>query len=130
MTTAELATQFTALCRAGKLLDAVDAFYAGSVVSVEAMDFQGEGREMHGKAAVRQKNVQWLADNEVHRAEVTGPFVSPERFSLLFDFDWTRRANGERVRMREVAVYTVENGAIVREEFLYGEIAVTPPTLQ
>ncbi|MBX9602016.1 MAG: nuclear transport factor 2 family protein [Bryobacteraceae bacterium] len=120
MTTADLASEFAALCRERRFLDAVDRFYADSVMSVEAMDYLGQGREMRGKAAVRGKNAGWLADNEVHRAEVTGPFVSPERFALVIDFDWTRRASGERVRMQEVAVYTVENGQVTREEFLYG----------
>jgi hypothetical protein len=116
----ELAAQFAALCQAGRLLDAVDAFYADSIVSVEAMDFLGLGRETRGKEAVRRKNETWLAESEVHRADVSGPFVSPERFALVFDFDWTRRVSGERVRMQEVAVYTVEGDKVVREEFLYG----------
>lgn len=29
------------------------------------MDIGAKGREMHGKSAVRQKNVQWLEANEV-----------------------------------------------------------------
>ncbi|MBL8210927.1 MAG: nuclear transport factor 2 family protein [Bryobacterales bacterium] len=120
MNTAELAAAFTALCQEGRFLEAVDRFYADTVVSVEAADFLGKGREMHGKATVRTKNVQWLADNEVHEATVSGPFVSPERFALVIGFDWTRRETGERVRMQEVAVYTVENGQVTREEFLYG----------
>jgi hypothetical protein len=94
------------------------------VVSVEAMDFQGHDREIRGKDAVLANNTTWLAGNDVHRADVQGSFVSPERFALHFDFDFTRKAPsknaGERVRMAEVAVYRVENGQIVREEFLYG----------
>jgi hypothetical protein len=120
MDTAELAAAFTALCRDGRFLDAVDRFYADAVVSVEAMDFLGLGREMRRKEAVRGKNANWLADNEVHRAAVTGPFVSPERFALVMEFDSTRKATGTRTRMQEVAVYTVEEGQITREEFLYG----------
>ena len=119
MNTHELAAQFTALCQAGRLLEAVETFYDDSIVSIEALDFLG-GRQMQGKEAVRRKNETWLADNEVHRAEVSGPFTSPERFALVWDFDWTRRATGERVRMKEVAVYEVVEGKIVREEFLYG----------
>ena len=120
MTAAAIATQLVALCREGKLLDAVDSFYADDVVSVEAMDFLGQGREMRGKTAVRQKNVRWLADNEIHSIQVTGPFTSPERFVILYAFDWTRRATGERVQLTEAGVYTVSDGRIVREEFLYG----------
>ena len=79
---------------------------------------------MRGKATVRAKNVQWLADNDEYEAAVSGPFVSPERFALVIGFDWTRRETGERVRMQEVAVYTVENGQVTRGEFLYGAMGL------
>jgi hypothetical protein len=120
MQTAELAAHFAALCQEGRFLDAVDRFYADTIVSVEAMDFLGQGREMHGKATVHAKNTAWLTDNEVHRAAVSGPFVSPQRFALLIDFDWTRESTGQRTRLQEVCLYTVENGQIIRDEFLYG----------
>jgi ketosteroid isomerase-like protein len=119
MTTTEIAPQFVTLCREGKFLDAVKTLYADDIVSVEAGDYQGLGREMHGKEAVLGKNLAWFNDNEVHSASVTGPFVSPEKFAVCYSFDWTRRASGERVQFNEVAVYTVVDGKIAREEFYY-----------
>jgi hypothetical protein len=119
MTTAEVAAQLVALCREGKFLDAVKTLHADDIISVEAMDYQGLGREMRGKEAVLAKNVAWFEDNDIHSAAVTGPFVSEERFGVWFSFDWTRKASGERVQFSEVAVYTVANGKIVHEEFLY-----------
>ena len=119
MTTAEVATQLVALCREGKFIDAVESLYGDGVVSIEAMDYQGMGREMYGKEAVTAKNRSWFEDNDVHRVSITGPFVSPERFAVWYSFDWTRRASGERVMLDEVAVYTVVDGKITREEFLY-----------
>lgn len=95
------------------------SLYADDVVSVEAADFQGMGREMRGKAAVKAKNETWFAENEIHSASITGPFLSPERFAVMYSFESTRRATGERVKFNEVAVYTVVEGKIVREEFLY-----------
>jgi len=120
MTTAEVATQLVSLCREGKFVEAVEALYADEITSAEAMDYQGMGRELHGKEAVKRKNVSWFEDNDVHSYSVTGPFVCPERFAVLFAFDWTRKASGERIHLSEVAVYTVVEGKIVREEFLYG----------
>lgn len=120
MTTAEIGNRLVSLCRDSRFVDAVDELYGDHTVSVEAADFQGMGREMSGKPAIRAKNQMWLEANQVHEIKVTGPFVSPEKFAVLFHFDWTRKATGERVRMAETAVYTVENGKIVREEFLYG----------
>ena len=46
MITAEVATQLVSLCREGRFVDAVETLYADDVVSVEAMDYQGLGREM------------------------------------------------------------------------------------
>lgn len=120
MNNAELATKLVELCRSGKFIDAVESLYAEDVVSVEAMDFQGLGREMRGKDAVLAKNKKWFTDNEVHSAQVNGPFLSPEYFAVNYIFDWTPKATGERIQMSEVAIYTAVDGKIVREEFLYG----------
>ena len=121
MTTAEVANKYVALCRAGKYMEALETLYAADVVSVEAMEFGGMPREMYGEDAVRGKNNWWFETNEVHSASVTGPFSSPERFAVVFSFDWTVKATGERRHLSEVAVYTVVDGKIVREEFLYAE---------
>jgi hypothetical protein len=118
MTTAEIATQLVALCRDDKFVEAVDRFYADDVVSVEPADYQG-GREMRGKAAVKRKNVEWLEGVTVHSFSATGPFVSPERFAVWYSFDFTTKASGERNKLNEVGVYTVVDGKITREEFLY-----------
>lgn len=120
MTTAEVATQFSSLCRKGQFVEAIETLYADDMVSVEAADYQGTGRELRGKDAVKRKNIAWFEDNDVHSVSVTGPFASPERFAVLFSFDWTQKASGNRVQLHEVAVYTVDGGKIVREEFLYG----------
>jgi len=120
MTTTEIAAQLVALCREGKFLDAVKTLYADNVVSIEAIDYQGLGNGMYGKEAVLGKNVAWLDDNDVHSTSVMGPFVSPEKFAVWYSFEWTRRVSGERVKFTEVAVYTVGDGQIAYEEFLYG----------
>jgi len=119
MSTIEIANQLAALCRAGKFLDAVETLYADDIVSVEAREFAGMPRELTGKSAVKGKNVWWFDNNELHAVEVMGPFVSPERFALVFTFDRTPKATGERGRFTEVAVYSVSGGKIVREEFYF-----------
>lgn len=119
MSTSDIANRLVALCREGKFLEAVDTLYADNVQSVEAREFAGMPRELSGKAAVRGKNVWWFENNDLHNVTITGPFSSPERFALVFTFDRTTKATGERGQFTEVAVYTVEDGKIVREEFLY-----------
>jgi hypothetical protein len=120
MTTAEVANRYVALCREGKYLEALEELYADDIISVEPMELGDLPRELHGKKAVRDKNVWWFDVNELHNGMVTGPFLSPDRFSVIFSLDWTVKSTGERRHFDEIAVYTVSDGKIVREEFLYG----------
>ena len=77
--------------------------------------------ETAGKAAVIQKSAEWAAAHEIHGATVDGPFVLGDKFAVVFEFEVTPKATGKRVKDREIGVYTVANGLIVREEFFYGE---------
>ncbi len=99
----------------------LDELYAEDVVSVEAMAMPGEtSAAVSGLAAVRQKHAWWEAGFEVHSGTVEGPFPHGEdRFAVIFEFDATERASGQRWKMKEVGVYTVAAGKIVREEFFY-----------
>jgi hypothetical protein len=77
---------------------------------------------VQGLPAVRQKNEWWVANHEIHRGEAKGPFPNGDRFTVIFDYDVTAKAGpmaGKRVQMEEVALYTVKDGKIVREEFFY-----------
>lgn len=120
-----VANELVALCRAGKFAEATDKLYAENIVSVEAFEMPAQPggtampREMRGLAAVKQKGAWWEANHEVHSAKVEGPFVSMDKFAVLFTLDVTFKPNGKRHAMSEVAVYTVEGGKIVHEEFLY-----------
>jgi hypothetical protein len=119
MTTSEIAHRLVNLCREQKNFDAMNELYAGDIVSIEAAP-NAEGHfDTHGKPAVIQKSADWAAAHEIHSGTTTGPFVAQNRFAVLFDFDITNKANGQRMQISEVAVYTVDAGQIVREEFLY-----------
>ena len=74
-------------------------------------------REGIGK--VRAKNRAWAESGERHRFQVDGPFLGEKQFCVRFEMDVTPKATGKRVRAVEMALYTVEDGKIVREEFYY-----------
>ena len=63
----------------------------------------------------------WVANHTVHSATVTGPFIGlrPDQFVVMFDIDMTAKESGQRSRLAEVGLYTVKDGKVVREEFLY-----------
>ena len=46
-------------------------------------------------------------------------FANGDRFAVIFDMDVTNKPSGRRIQMREVGVFTVQNGKSTREEFFY-----------
>jgi ketosteroid isomerase-like protein len=117
MTLSEIAKVLVDGCRAGRETENLDRLYAPDAVSVEAQD-NGNGRVAAGVEAIRAKHAWWEENTTVHSSEVEGPFPhGDDRFAVIFRMDVTMF--GERRRVVEVAVYTVADGRIVREEFFY-----------
>ena len=120
MTTNEIGQKLVDLCRAGKNAEAMQTLYATDIVSVEAAARPGRAAETTGLPACLAKGKEFAEDAEVHSAKVEGPFPNGDRFAVVFDYDITRRSlGGKRFRMQEVALYTVKNDKIIREEFFY-----------
>lgn len=122
MTTQEVANRLVALCRAGKNLEAVDTLLSADVQSIEATGDETMPAVMNGRDAVRGKNQWWLDNHKIHSAKVKGPYPNGDRFAVIFDFEVTPAAGpmaGKRMRMEEIAVYTVVDGKVAREEFFY-----------
>lgn len=134
MTTKEVADQLVALCRAARNLEAVDTLLSADVVSVEATGNETMPAVMTGRDAVRGKTEWWIQNHVVHSAEARGPFPHGDRFAVVFDYVVTPKVGpmaGKKIRMEEVALYTVTDGKITREEFFYdmsggGEIEEKP----
>lgn len=102
----------------------VKAHYATDAVSVEALAMSapdGNGsREAVGIDAIFGKHDWFDGAFEVHSSECHGPFLhGDDRFALIYELDATGKADGERTQMKEVAIYTVADGKVVREEFYY-----------
>ncbi|MFL5607296.1 MAG: SnoaL-like domain-containing protein [Gemmatimonadaceae bacterium] len=108
------------LCREGRNGDAIARLYAPDIVSIESMGNEEMPAESRGIDAVRRKHDWWTANMEVHSADVRGPFVGDnDEFAVYFEYDTTFKPAGTRSSMREMALYAVQNGQIVREEFFY-----------
>ena len=75
---------------------------------------------IEGLDGVKGKHEWWYANNEVHSSTAAGPYVGhrEDQFVVRFAIDVTP-TGGERAQMDEVALYTVRDGKIVQEEFLY-----------
>ena len=118
MTTVEIANKLVELCKQGKHEEA-KGLYAEEAVSVEAFAPPGMDRESNGLAAIRAKGAWWVENHEIHSAIVAGPWPFDDRFIVGFKFDVTNKPSGRRMMMEEMALYSVQNGKIVREEFFY-----------
>ncbi len=119
MTTLEIGKQLVELCRTGKNHEAMEKLYAPDIVSVEAGAPPGGSAESKGREAVMAKSKWWADNHEIHKAEVDGPFPHGDRFAVVFKYDITRKTDNKRFDMNEVALYTVANDKVVREEFFY-----------
>ena len=97
----------------------VDEIYAENAQSVEAVVPPGRDvRIAKGREAIKAKRQDWVASHEIHSLGAEGPYVHPpNRFSVRYDAEVAQKATGRKMTLREIAVYTVEEGKIVREEF-------------
>lgn len=115
----QIADALVAGCREGKAQANLKVLYAPDATSVEATD-AGGGRETTGLEGISAKHDWWEENFEMHSVVISDPMLHPpERFAVIFELDATNKATGERTEMKEVALYTVAGGKIVREEFFY-----------
>jgi len=117
---AEIGAAVAAMLKSGtKDRDIWDAWWDNDRIA----SIEGDGSTWTGRKALEAKSEAWEAENEVTSFEVKGPFVGATGFSMHFTVGITNKATGEKMDMAEVAVYTVENGKVVREEFMYSHEA-------
>jgi hypothetical protein len=116
-TTFEVASKLVKLCRAGKNVEAIKELYDDRIVSIEPKGSRAEKTE--GKTTVQGKTTQWLDMVEkIHSSKISDPLVSDNYFSVVMDTDVTLKGKG-RSTMKELAVYEVKEGKIIKENFFY-----------
>jgi hypothetical protein len=83
---------------------------------------EGGGMVWSGMKNVQAKNASWWEGNLVLGASADGPYVGSTGFAVKFKMDVEDKSSGRRTIMEEIGVYTVKNGKIVQEEFMYGSM--------
>jgi len=119
MTTYEIGKSYVALVKEGRREECLSTLFSPDAVSVEAVQLPGRERTVKGLDALRGKSQFFLANNEVHKAEIFGPYPHDDRFAVRFVFELTFKPTGERRTMDEIGLFTVVDGKIAREEFFY-----------
>lgn len=117
--TLEVGKKLVEFCKNGENMKAIDQLYSPEIESLEAMSMPGMPDTMRGLDAIRKKNNEWDEAMEVHSMDVEGPFPFGDRFAVHYKFDATNKRDNKRMKGDEVALYTVRNGKIVKEEFFY-----------
>lgn len=122
MDTKQVGERLVALCKDKKFEQAIDELYDKDIVSVEARGDESMPAESRGIEAIRGKGKWWRDNHEIHSASTEGPYPHHDKFAARHRYEITPKIGpmaGKRIQMDEIAVYTVKNGKIVREEFYY-----------
>ncbi|HMX39003.1 MAG TPA: nuclear transport factor 2 family protein [Saprospiraceae bacterium] len=117
MTTQQVADRFYALAQQGQYAQIQQELYAQDVRSVESSeDFLPNAQ---GLDKVRDKDrIFNEMVEEMHGGYCSQPIVAGKHFACTMGMDVTMKGQG-RMQMDEIAVYEVEDGKIVLEQFFY-----------
>ncbi|MCU7942540.1 MAG: hypothetical protein KZQ87_07645 [Candidatus Thiodiazotropha sp. (ex Cardiolucina cf. quadrata)] len=123
MTTEEIAYGCIKLWNQGRFREAYETYYSNDAVKIEPLSWGKHSNKVSGSQNLADHEEwlteDWLTINSVNISE--GPFIGAAGFSVIIRSDFTIRDTKSRHIFREVGVYTIEDGKIVREEFLYDE---------
>lgn len=121
MSIMEIGQKLVAAANEGRTAEGafVDEFYAEDVISIEGQGSDEMPARIDGIDAIRGKHDWFYDNNEVHGTVAEGPYIGnrEDQFVVRYTLDMT--SNGERGQMTEVGLYTVRDGKIAQEEYLY-----------
>ena len=118
MNTQEIANRLVELCRVGDYETAVHELYSPEVISRES-EWSPEPRTAHGFEGLAEKAKMFSSMfTTMDNFFADEPIVSGNVFAVRMGMDGTM-PDGKVEHMDEIAVYTVRDGKIIREEFFY-----------
>ncbi len=116
----EIASQFTAMMRAGQFVAAGNRYWADDIVSMEPDNFGDRKRTtVSGVEAARLKCAASFGTAVVDEIGIDGPFVTGNQFALFLDLVTVDPASGARQPFTEIALYTVRGHHIAEERHFY-----------
>lgn len=121
--TQKVANRLVELMSKGKSMDAMHELYADNARHVEVMEAPWCPRIIEGKQTLTKKAEEFYKSTTIHNATVGTPIVNGDQFIIPMGLDCTCSAGpmaGQRMDMKETALYTVKNGKITEGKFFYG----------
>lgn len=118
MTTQEVADRLSQLFKENKWNEAQDELYSEDAKSIEPENAPGLSSVV-GLEAIKRKGEEWNAMiEEVHGGFVSEPVVAGKFIAFGMGMDVTLK-NAGRMKMDEIAIYEVNDGKIVKEQFFF-----------
>lgn len=108
----EIGESLVALFNAGKSEEAESTWYHRKIDSIEE-----DGSVFEGWKGVEEKGKWWRENFTVISLKASGPYVCSTGFTVIYS-GRVRMPDGNEVNAHECGVYTVEDGRIVREQFM------------
>jgi len=120
MTTQEVANRFYELSKENKFNTIQNEMYADHAVSIEPPHAASQGlQNATGLDAIKKKGEAFNnMVEEMHGGYSSEPVVGGNFFSVAMGMDVTMKGAG-RMKMDEIAVYEVNDGKIVKEQFFF-----------
>lgn len=117
MTTQEIAARFYELVQAGDFETIYNELFSPDAKSIEPAS--GMLPSVEGMEAIREKGKKWHEMVEaMHGAYTNAPIVAGNHFACAMGMDITLKGS-PRHQLDEIAVYTVQDGKIISEQFFY-----------
>jgi len=119
MTTAEIAHRLHSLVETGEYDKAYDELFDSNVVAKEPQLVQLGLAEVKGIDAVKGK-VQALSAGiaQLNSREMSVPIITDKHIAFTNKVEATMK-DGSAFQLNEICLYTVDQGKIVSEEFIY-----------
>lgn len=114
----EISEKLVSWYNAGDVERPYQELYSDKIVSIEN-DGKGDGGISKGFEGLKTKGEWWKENFEVHSTSASEAIVADNWFSVRFDMDTTHKPSGQRSKSSEIAVYQVQEGKIVKEQFFY-----------
>lgn len=115
-TPADIGRSLVELYNSGRADDVKKLWHHKKIESIER-----DGSVFLGRKGIDEKDEWWYGAFEMHSAKADGPYIGATGFAVHFVIEISPKHGdgaGQRTTMREIGVYTVSKGKIVREEFM------------
>ncbi|MEO1516099.1 MAG: nuclear transport factor 2 family protein [Bacteroidota bacterium] len=119
MSTQEIANKWKEYCESASWDKAYEELYADNCVSIEMDGAEGLPHKVEGIDGIKKKGEQWNQMVEAfYGMEIEGPIVAGDHFTASMKMDIHMKGRDRQVD-EEIALFRVENGKIVSEQFFY-----------